>query len=151
MKELKHNNKELLNEIIQIVSDYYEVDLYENTNRPSVSSPRMNAIYLIRKYTTNLTLEVIAKKFNRKHSNLSVMLKRLEESLPFDRQRKRELNELDLLIKTTSKYIQKTDKDKLIIQALNRLQAMNKIQLKHFLEQSEDFLDKMLVEYEIIK
>jgi hypothetical protein len=151
MKELKHNNKELLNEIIQIVSDYYEVDLYENTNRPSVSSPRMNAIYLIRKYTTNLTLEVIAKKFNRKHSNLSVMLKRLEESLPFDRQRKRELNELDLLIKTTSKYIQKTDKDKLIIQALNRLQAMNKIQLKHFLEESEDFLDKMLVEYEIIK
>lgn len=77
MKELKHNNKELLNEITQIVSDYYEVDLYENTNRPSVSSPRINAIYLIRKYTANLTLEVIAKKFNRKHSNLSVMLKRL--------------------------------------------------------------------------
>lgn len=71
--------------------------------------------------------------------------------MPFDRQRKRELNELDLLIKTTSKYVQKTDKDKLIIQALNRLQAMNKIQLKHFLEESEDFLDKMLVEYEIIK
>ena len=151
MKELKHNNKELLNEITQIVSYYYEVDLYENTNKPSVSSPRMNAIYLIRKYTTNLTLEFIAKKFNRKHSNLSVMLKKLEESLPFDKQRKRELNELDLLIKTTSKYIQKTDKDQLIIQALNRLQAMNKIQLKHFLEQSEDFLDKMLVEYEIIK
>lgn len=151
MKELKKNNKELLKEITQIVSDYYEVDLYENTNKPSVSSPRMNAIYLIRKYTTNITLSVIAKEFNRKHSNLSVMLKRLEESLPFDKQRRRELKELDLLIQTTSKYIKRTEKDDLIIKALDRLNSMNKIQLKHFLEESEDFLDKMLVEYDIIK
>jgi hypothetical protein len=151
MKELKKNNKELLKEITQIVSDYYEVDLHENTNKPSVSSPRMNAIYLIRKYTTNITLSVIAKEFNRKHSNLSVMLKRLEESLPFDKQRRREIKELDLLIQTTSKYIKRTEKDDLIIKALDRLNSMNKIQLKHFLEESEDFLDKMLVEYEIIK
>lgn len=149
MKELKRNKIKLMHEIIDLVSDYYEVDLFENTNSPSISRPRMNSIYLIRKFTNNgLSLDYIAKHFNRGHSNLSVQLRNLEESLPFDRERRNELKELNLIITTSAVYYDRSDKDKLIIQSLNRLQLMNKTQLKHFISETEDYLESIQVEFE---
>ncbi len=152
MKELKRNKIKLMHEIIDLVSDYYEVNLREDTNKPLVSRPRMNAIYLIRKFTNKgLSLEYIAKYFSRGHSLLSIQLRKLTEELPFDKERANEIKELETIIRTTSLYYDRSDKDKLIIQSLNRLQLMNKTQLKHFISESEDYLESIKVEFEEVR
>ena len=151
MLELKQNQYKLTEEIIQIVSDYYEVNLYEDTNRREISQARVTAVYLVRKLTTIVSLEYLSRKFNRVHSTYVTLLKRLNEQLPYDKQRRNELKELELIIKTTSKYKEKSSKDKIIIQVLTKLDTMNITQLKHFLKQTEDYLENLSVEYELIK
>lgn len=151
MNNLKQNNIKLIDEIINLVQDYYDVNIFEDTNSPTVSSPRMNAVYLIRKFTTNVTLDYIAKKFNRKHSNMSTMLKRLTESLPFDKKRENDLKRLELIIQTSSEYYSRNEKDDLIVKTLNKLNTMSKQQVKHFLKQTEDYLENFEVIFEEVK
>lgn len=146
MNKLNKNNNELANEIIKIVSEYYGVNIKENTNARIISESRVNAVWLIRKYT-RVPLQKIGKKLNRGHSNFSVLLKRLDECLPFQKQRQRDLKELDLIIQTTAKSYIRSEKDKLILTALDRLNLMNKQQLKHFLEETENYLESIKVEF----
>lgn len=151
MNNLKQNQYKLAEEIIQIVGEYYEVDLYENTNRREISQARVTAVYLVKNYTKIISLEYLSKKFNRVHSTYVTLLKRLKEQLPFDKQRRNEIKELKLIIQTTSNYLEKSSKDRIIIQILNKLNALNNIQLKHFMKQTEDYLENFEVIFEEVK
>ncbi len=44
MNKLNKNNNELANEIIKIVSEYYGVNIKENTNARIISESRVNAV-----------------------------------------------------------------------------------------------------------
>ena len=147
----KQTQQKLAVEIIDIVSEYYNVDLTEDTNSPSVSKPRTTAVYLTKKHAPRVSLEYLGELLGRGHSNFVIQTQRLEDELPYDKQRRKEINELDLIIQVSAVNKKQLLKDSLIIDALNRLNDMNTLHIKNFLEQLNDYLEEINVEYDVIK
>lgn len=114
MKKNREIQLNLMNEIIEIVSFYYNVNISENTKERRVSTPRSIASYLIDKYTNNITGEEKAKKLFRKRSNVQIMSKRIKESIPFDRVLKSDLQAIENILITESKYLKLNYKEKIL-------------------------------------
>jgi hypothetical protein len=144
----KLTQQELAKEIIDIVGEYYGVNLYEDTNRSIVARPRTTAIYLIEKHAPRVSLTFLGGLLNRGYSNFSILLSRLKEQLPYDKQRRAEINELDLIIQVSAINKEQTLKDKLVIESLNILNEMKAPQLKHFLKQATNFIEEIKVTYD---
>ena len=67
--------------IIDIIQEEFNIDIRENTKKREHSDLRAIYYYLAQKYCGFNTLDYIAQKVNRKHSNAYQMTERLVERL----------------------------------------------------------------------
>jgi len=135
---IKSNEIKTMNEIIQIVSDYYGVDLYEDTNRSMISRPRNICVYLIREMTKTIPLTFIAKQFNRTHSNFVTSNRRLVEEMQVDRNLRKQIETLKMVIKTDSKHYKTIGNDKMRLEIYSMLNRFNIEKLKTIRETIEN-------------
>lgn len=136
---IRTNDVQIMKEITEVVSDYYDVDLTEDTNRIDISKPRNICVHFIRKYTQSLSMEYIASKFNRGYSNFITQNKRLKQELEFNETLRSEINTLDLIIQSESKGIKTTLDDKVrldIYTLLNRFDTQQLYTIKKSVEQT---------------
>lgn len=115
----KELEKELTNEIIEIVSDYYNVDLTEDSKKRKVSNPRAITGFLISEYTKGISQEFIASKLKRKRSNFSIMIDRIRDSIPFDKELKRDIDTLRIIIIRKSKYLKQSEEKNVLRDVYN--------------------------------
>lgn len=127
-----NNEKKFAKEIIKIVGDYFGVDLYEDTNRHEISIPRYISVYLVREHTKKVSFEYLGGLFNRKHSGLQISVKKLKESLPYDKQRRTELKQLNSLITLSEGYGNSLAKNNLIHDTVVFLNDLNSSQVEQF-------------------
>lgn len=124
--------KELANEIIRIVCDYYDVDVFEQTHRHEISIPRYISVYLIREFTKNVSYDYLGKLFNRDHSGFVTSVSKFKDSLYFDKVRKAEVEDLNTLIKLSKYYSKNILKKRFMLNILNFLDTLNVSQIEMF-------------------
>ena len=129
----KEKEEKIVNEIIKVVEEFYDTNLYLDTNLRKVARPRHIAVYLIKEYTKYISYEYLGKKFNRGHSNFSISVRKFKDSLPFDPQSKREIEELKFIIDNTCSSINYTLKLAMIRKTLKVLDTLNTEQVKEIL------------------
>ena len=127
---IKNNEINLMNDIIRIVSDYYGVDLKEDTNRAMISRPRNICVYLIREMTKTLPLVFISKEFNRGHSNFVVSNKRLVQEMEVNKSLLKQVETLKMVIKTDAEHYYLMANDKVRLDIYNMLSRFNIEKLK---------------------
>lgn len=126
------NEKNFADEIIQIVGDFYDVNLFEDTNRPEISVPRCVAIYLVKEYTNKLSYDYLARLFNRKAPNFIITVRKLKDSLPYDKYKRKELKQLNSLITLSKGYGNSVAKNSLIHDTVILLNELNQSQVEQF-------------------
>lgn len=94
---------EIMDFIIDIVKGYFDcIDDYHTvrTRKRSIVYPRQIAMYLIKKYTNNVTLSVIAKKFgNKNHATIIHAIKKIDGFVQFDKKEKKIIAEIEKVVK----------------------------------------------------
>lgn len=87
--------------IVRIVSNYYGVDLLDNMNtrKKEIAIPRQIAMSLIYKFT-KLNLTKTGNIFKKDHSTVSHAIKNLENISLFDKQLKKQVQELSVIIRS---------------------------------------------------
>lgn len=108
---MKNNKKYIIiiEDVIEVVSNYYQVDITEDTKARHISTPRAVASYLIREFIPMISYEVIAKYLKRKRTNTYLMTKKIKESMPFDKKLREEITEIRNTILNESENINKTE------------------------------------------
>jgi len=135
--KIQNSEIELMNEIVDIVSYYYNVNLKEDTNRNSVAKPRNVCVYLIREFTETLAIDLIAQRFNRGYSNFVTGNKRLEEEMDVNKNLAREIETLRLVIQSEAKHYNISFDSKLkldIYKLLNRFDRQQLYTIKNNIE-----------------
>ena len=126
------NEKNFTEEITKVVSDYYGVNLYEDTHRRDISNARHVCVYLIKEHTKKISYQYLGDKFGRGSSALILSVNKLIENLEFDKQRQKELEELNNLITLCDGYGNSKSKRGLINDAVILLNDLNPAQIAQF-------------------
>ena len=74
---------QVMNEIINQVNSYFEVDCQKNTRKREVVYPRQVAMSIIYELVPRLTLVSIGKKFNKDHATVLNSIKRVKQEIEF--------------------------------------------------------------------
>jgi hypothetical protein len=138
---IKNTEVKLMHEIIELISDYYGVDIKENTNKRIVSTPRNICVYLIREMT-NLPVQLIAEQFNRGASNFFNTNLRLVDEMQVNKSLKRQVESLKMVIKTDAKHYNTIGNDKIrldIYKMLNRFNAEKLKSIKQTIENTSTY------------
>tara|TARA_R100001377_G_scaffold29137_1_gene15809 strand:- start:657 stop:1082 length:426 start_codon:yes stop_codon:yes gene_type:complete len=136
--KIKNNELQLMNEIIHIVSDYYGVDIKEDTNRRIISTPRNICVYLIREMTKTLSVELMADQFNRGASNFFNTNLRLVNEMQVNKSLRRQVETLKMVIKTDAKHYHTIGNDAVRLEIYKMLNRFNIEKLKDIKETIEN-------------
>ena len=115
---IRENEKKLVDEIIQIVSSYFDVDVTEDTRKRDVSEPRAITAYLIDHFTECTIQEHISTVLNRRRSNLSISISKINDRLDFDRVLKNSVEDLKSIIIKKSFYLKRTNESRILREIL---------------------------------
>tara|TARA_R110000772_G_C13310212_1_gene439949 strand:- start:2158 stop:2634 length:477 start_codon:yes stop_codon:yes gene_type:complete len=130
----KAKEQDFAKEIINIVQEYYDVNIFEDTNRHEVSIPRYISVYLVKKHTKKVTYAYLGKMFNRNESGLILSVNKFKESVQYDKERTNEVSDLDSLIKLSKGYGDSIIKNQLIKDTVSLLNDLNEPQIKRFFD-----------------
>tara|TARA_R110000824_G_scaffold379592_1_gene571635 strand:- start:376 stop:942 length:567 start_codon:yes stop_codon:yes gene_type:complete len=93
---------EIMDFIIDIVKGYFDcLDDYHilKSRKRSIVYPKQVAMFLIKKYTDNVTLDVIAKKFgNKNHASVIHAVNKIDGYIQFDKKEKKKIAEIEKVV-----------------------------------------------------
>jgi len=100
----------LYNDIIDLVGNYYKVDLLTKCRKPKYAEPRQMAMKLIREsnnaYEQQVPLEKIAKLFNKKqHGTVLSGIKRIDDLLLYEKKLKEDYDFLNNEVKKLKLFV----------------------------------------------
>ena len=87
---------DILKKVVQVVSEYYDCDITQKTNRRAVTIPRQTAIYFTKIYAKGLSLSVIGQNIgNKDHSTILYSDRKVKDVLSYDKNYNIEIEEID--------------------------------------------------------
>lgn len=130
--KIRQSELEVMQDIIKISTRYFDCNLYENTRDKEIAEARNICVLMIREFTKTLSFDLIAKEFNRSYSNFITCNRKLTEEMSVDRNLRRNVDELRMLIQANCIYLKKSIKRDTKLDIYNLLNTFKISELKEF-------------------